>query len=251
MKIDHLVVNVDKEFENNKTNVTNLGDAGYPYEPKWGKGTKGFKVSNIWIGEEYFELIHLKNKAGGGWKSEWIDQYNNGHRGLIGFCIDVADIEKEYDRLTKAGIEVSKPEFLSFKWFFNLFTRVMPWKNAYVQPFKGVPFQMFLQQMKDEKARDFMRQYMVPNSRENKIEGIRGIKITGNFTEEDRKLIKIIFNEVVTEEKTLKVSLGSGQFIIFETSQMNEVYVYSSCKNDMFMDKFAQIQNIKIVNVKD
>lgn len=248
MKIDHLVTNVGREFEKDNSNVIKLGEAGYPYKPKWGKGTRGFKVSNIWIGEEYFELVHLKNKTGGGWKSEWIDQYNKGHRGLIGLCIDVEDIEEEYNRLSGCGIEISKPEFLSFKWFFNLLTRTMPWKNAYVQPFKGLPFQIFLQQMKDEKARDFMRQYMVPNSRENNINGIKGMKITGQLTSDDKEVIKKVFNKVYVEDKVMKVTLESGQFILFEESDTHEVFVYTDCKNAMFTGKSVQIENITIVN---
>lgn len=31
-----------------------------PYEPKWGKGTKGFNVSNLWIGNEYLEMVNIK-----------------------------------------------------------------------------------------------------------------------------------------------------------------------------------------------
>ena len=248
MKIDHLVVNVDVEFEKDRSNVIKLGEAGYPYEPKWGKGTRGFKASNIWIGEEYFELVYLKNETGGGWKGEWVDQYNKGYRGLIGLCVDVEDIEDEYRRLSEDKVDVSKPEFLRFKWFFNLLTRTMPWKNSYIQPFKGVPFQIFLQQMKDEKARGFMKQYMVPNSRENKINGIKGLKITGKLTSEDKELIEKVFAKVHVEDKVIKVTLKSGQFILFEESDLHEVFVYTDCKNAMFIGRSAQIENITIVN---
>ena len=37
--------------------------------------------------------------------------------------------------------------------------------------------------MRDEKSVEFMRQYMVPNSKDNGINGIEEIKIKGAFTE--------------------------------------------------------------------
>ncbi len=70
MKIDHLVVNVNKEIQVNKEMIKNVYSIGLPYVPKWGKGTKGFKVSNIWIGKEYLELVRVKTKMGAvGYKS--------------------------------------------------------------------------------------------------------------------------------------------------------------------------------------
>ena len=40
-----------------KIEIQSIRNTGVPYEPKWGKGTKGFKASNIWIGNEYLEMI--------------------------------------------------------------------------------------------------------------------------------------------------------------------------------------------------
>ena len=63
----HLVVNVDSFVQEDENFIKKVHSLGLPYEPKWGKGTKGFKVSNIWIGNEYFELVKIKSKDGGGW----------------------------------------------------------------------------------------------------------------------------------------------------------------------------------------
>ena len=65
----------------------------------------------------------------------------------------------------------------------------MPWRNSYFPFFEGIPLQIGLQQMRDEKSVEFMRQYMVPNAKDNGIDGIEEIKIKGAFTESDFKLI--------------------------------------------------------------
>ena len=47
---------------------------------------------------------------------------------------------------------ISEPKYLQFKWGFGLFTRTMPWRNSYFTFFEGIPLQIGLQQMKDEKS---------------------------------------------------------------------------------------------------
>lgn len=69
--------------------------------------------------------------------------YLEGHRGVAGCALDVPDLDAVYERLSSKGIEISRPEPLAFRWFFNLLTRTMPWRNAYVKPFEGVPFRFF------------------------------------------------------------------------------------------------------------
>ena len=83
VRLDHFVVNIDNNMEKLKELKKQIEPLGYPFEPTWGKGTKGFKVANIWIGLQYLEMVWLKKKDGGGWKPDWVEKYNNGHRGII------------------------------------------------------------------------------------------------------------------------------------------------------------------------
>ena len=99
LRIDHLVVNIDKKYQTDELEIQSIRNTGLPYEPKWGKGTKGFKASNIWIGNEYLEMINLLKKDGGGWKPEWVEEYNKGHRGLICLMLDVVDVDKIYEEM--------------------------------------------------------------------------------------------------------------------------------------------------------
>lgn len=247
MKIDHLVVNIDSYVQEDREFINMVHSMGLPYKPKWGKGTKGFKVSNLWIGNEYFEFVRIKSKDGGGWVESWTEQYHQGHRGLIGFALEVDDIEATYKELKGKITDVSQPEPLKFRWFFNLFTRTMPWKNSYLPKFEGVPFQFFLQQLNDEKSKEFMQQYMVPNSRENNIQGISQVKIYGALTEKDKSIISALFANYSETEGTITVELGT-QTISFIESNTYKVEVLLDCNHSEYTAKQLEIGNLLIRN---
>ncbi len=249
LKIDHLVLNVDKNIQEDEIYIQSVHTAGLPYKPKWGKGTKGFKVSNIWIGEEYFELVHIKTQDGGGWVKDWADKYNEGHRGLIGFALEVDDIDATYQKLISRGIYVTPPEPLKFRWFFNLLSKTMPWRNSYLPSFKGVPFQFFLQQLNDEKSKNYMTQYMVPNSRDNKIQGISDVLIYGELTEDDKKIIYALFDDYEEKEEQLIIKF-STQTIRFIRSPLYKVEVLLQCDNKDYTNKLVDIHNLQIRNVE-
>ena len=249
-KLDHFVINIDKKYQKDKDITDKIINSGFKYEPSWGKGTRGFKVSNIWIGNEYFEMVNILKSNGGGWLKPWVDLYNEGYRGLICLMLDVNDIEKVYEKLRKKNIDITKPEYLKFKWCFNLLTRTMPWKNSYVPFFKKIPLQIGFQQMKDEKARDFMNQYMVPNSRENGISGIRKVVIEGDFVDEDFKMIEDVFGDYITNKNPLTIKLNSEQNIQFKKSDKYKVYIYTNCENDNFIDRTINIENVSLINSK-
>ena len=114
MLLDHFVVHVD----NNPTALTNLAErakgAGFPMDLSKGKGTKGFHAQNIWMGQQYFEIPWLKRDDGGGWKSEWVDMYNSGKRGLFCLFLRTENIGQWETKLKSIGIPVKK-EKVSFK----------------------------------------------------------------------------------------------------------------------------------------
>ena len=244
MKLDHFVVNISREYQTDDTCIGKIRAAGFPYEPKYGKGTNGFKVSNLWIGDEYFEMLNLLKKSGGGWVEEWTALYNQGHKGLVCLMLDVDDIEALYINVVEKGIDITKPEWLKFKWFFQILTRTMPWKNAYIPFFQKVPLQIGFQQMKDDKSREFMRQYMVPNSRDNGISGIKKVKISGVFTDEDFEMLKIVFENKVenSNEGNLVLTLKNEQLIEFARDEQYTVECYTDTKKG----DFISIENVNL-----
>lgn len=247
-KFDHFVVNVNQKYQKDKTLINNITNAGFPYEPSWGKGTSGFKVSNLWIGNEYLEMINILKPNGGGWKSDWVDLYNKGHRGLICIMLDVDSINEFYNISTTKNIKITKPEHLKFKWFFNLFTRVMPWQNCYSDFLEGIPLQIGFQQMNDEKSRDFMKSYMVPNSRDNNITAINKVVIKGSLTKNDKKLIFNIFDQYIIKIEPLTIELNKEQVLVFEDSNSYSVNIVTKCNNKNFNNKIISIENIDIKN---
>lgn len=248
-RFDHFVVNVSEKYQEDKTVINSIINAGFPYKPSWGKGTKGFKASNLWIGNEYFEMINILKPNGGGWKSDWVDLYNNGHRGLICIMLDVNNIDELYNMLTTKNINITKPEHLKFKWFFNIFTRVMPWQNCYSDFLEGFPLQIGFQQMNDEKSREFMKGYMIPNSRDNNITGIRKVTIKGPLTANDKKLISNIFYMDIIKTEPLTIQLDQQQILIFEESKNYSVNISTNCNNENFNNKVVYIENIDVKNV--
>lgn len=243
MKLDHFVVNIDAKYQKNKDVIEQIRSKKLPYEPSWGKGTRGFKVSDLWIGNEYLEMVHILKKDGGGWVREWTEKYLQGHRGMICLMLDVENIDELYDMLSQKGLAVTKPQWLEFKWFFNLLTRRMPWRNCYVPFFEGVSFQIGFQEMKDDEARDFMNQYMVPNSREKGIDGIYRVVIKGQFTDADFEWIHKIFEQKACQENdAIRVVLSTEQFIEFVKSATYEIDMFTNVDTG----NVVEIENIKV-----
>ncbi|MDB8801117.1 hypothetical protein PN294_02840 [Romboutsia sp. 1001216sp1] len=194
-------------------------------------------------------MINILRSNGGGWKTEWVDLYNNGHRGLICIMLDVVNIDEVYNLLNKKSIEITKPEHLKFKWFFNMLTRTMPWQNSYINFFEGVPLQIGFQQMNDEKSRKFMNEYMIPNSRDNDIIGISEVVVRGPLTNNDIKLINNIFDIYITQTEPLTIQLNQQHVLVFEDSESYSVDIITKCNNKSFNNKSISIENIAIKNI--
>lgn len=247
-KFDHFVLNVGGSYQKDQDVINNMPEAGFPYNPALGKSTKGFKVSNLWIGDEYLEMVHLLNPEGGGWKKDWIEFFNSGHRGVICIMLQTLDIDKLYSKLYEKNILITSPESLKFKFFFNLFTKTMPWKNSYISFFEGIPLQIGFQQIKDEHTRNHIKKYMKPNSSENDILGIKKVLVRGPLTSDDFFLIKSVFDEHIISFSPLTIALDNNQILTFEKSPIYEVNLFTHCENKLYLNKFVSIENLTLHN---
>lgn len=244
MKIDHIVLNIDEKYQKNSSVIKDIRDTGLLYKPENGKGTSGFKASNIWIGNEYFEMINIIKSDGGGWVPEWTELYNKGHRGMVCLMLDVDNIEDLYEKFNDKGIEITKPKWLEIKLFLGVFKKRMPWKNSYLPFFSEVPFQIGFQQLKDKKTKEFMHKRMIPNSKENGINGISEIRIYGKFDDDDFNLINKIFeNHIIEKDNRIDILLDSNQKLIFEKSNMYNIIL----KTESEYNRSTEIENIKIL----
>jgi hypothetical protein len=59
MRIDHIVVHIDKDAEKFDALSSAINDQGFPFNPNAGKRSLEYRVSNINIGNEYIELVGL------------------------------------------------------------------------------------------------------------------------------------------------------------------------------------------------
>lgn len=241
--IDHIVVNVDQKYQEDVQFIEDVNQVGLPYTPSKGKGNKGFKASNLWIGDEYFEFIHIKSKDGGGWIKDWVDKYNSGHRGVIGLFLKTNNIKETTDLLGSLGI--SGPERISFPFFFNLINFSAKWQNAYLPYFDEVPFQLGFQQVDTPQIEKKMRKRMVPNSEINGINGIKSVKFFGPFTSRDFEWLKKVFYCISEDPNQLDIPLKNGQSIHFYISDTIETRVLLDSNGKVFPPLL--IENLRIL----
>lgn len=246
MRVDHLVINVGTHYQQESEAVQRIRKSGLPYNVKKGKGTKGFKATNIWIGQEYFELITIKTNDGGGWKKEWVNAYNTGHRGLICLMLDVDDLDKIVQRLKTEEISITDPEKIKIEFFFKLFSKTMPWQNSYLDFFENIPLQIGFQQMDSIKIRKGFEKYMVPNSNAHNISGITQIHIYGNFTTSEFKMLHIVFKNSRLSGNQLSITLNNNQKIIFETAKDYSVQVTLKSEKNFSNAELCTIENTLI-----
>lgn len=240
--IDHVVINVDECYQNNPNFIAEANSKGLLYEPKKGKGTKGFKASNFWLGQQYLELIYIKSKDGGGWIKEWVDRFHSGHRGVIGVFLKTDNINDTTKQLKSYGI--SNPERISFPFFFNLIKISAQWLNSYLPFFKKVPFQLGFQQVDSKKVEDRMLTRMLPNSSDNGIQGIHSIIYYGPFETTEFEWLKQAFQCVEKDSENLMIPLLNNQELHFCISKdiKTEIKLVGN------MDNFSNlsIENITI-----
>ncbi|WP_234410457.1 hypothetical protein [Caldalkalibacillus mannanilyticus] len=152
-----------------------------------------------------------------------------------------------YQALRQKEVQITEPQPLKFRWFFNLLSRTMPWKNAYIQELEGIPFQFFLQQLNDEKTKEYMQKYMVPNSKEKNINGISEVIIYGSLTEKDKQLIMKLFDHATEQEGKIMIPLEK-QSIIFIQAEQHSIEVILDCSNEEFHKKQLSFNNVLIRN---
>ena len=190
MKFDHVVIHAN-DTDQVYGLKRRLDDAGIPYEPSWGKKSKGFQISNIWIGNQYFEIVDILHRENL-WQPNWADRHVNGDRGS--FCLflkTTIPVDDVYHRLKGAGFTISKPERTSFKWFFNLLQKKLPWRFSLTSKIPGTKIELgFIEY--DKGAEEKFAPFMVPNSSKNGINSIARAKILSTEIDLARSwLIKI------------------------------------------------------------
>ncbi|MGE0632287.1 MAG: VOC family protein [Pseudobdellovibrionaceae bacterium] len=210
MKLDHVVVHIDNNENILKSLKKTIDPMGFPFEPKWGKGTKGFKAANIWIGRQYFEIIRLLRTDGGGWTDKWVRRYNNGKRGAFCLFLQVENIDVVAKDLISRGIGISGPERISFKTMFGLIKKTLPWQIIYLPEIPGTDLEIgFIQY--DPDPNDRIKQYLVPNSDSNGIDGFSSATVQLPLNDSAKAFLQKLFPVGQLKENSVIVQLQNGE----------------------------------------
>jgi hypothetical protein len=222
LKLDHFVVHIDNDEKILSDLKGEIEPLGFPFEPQWGKGTKGFKAANIWIGRQYFEIIRLLRPDGGGWVPKWIKRHSDGIRGLYCIFIATKEIEKIASNLKISGLQIQGPERITFKAFFGLIKKTLPWRLIYLPPIPGTNLEIgFIQY--DPDPSDRIKQYLVPNSDERGITGVSSARVHLPLSDEARTYLQKLFPGGASSQNQFEIPLSSGH-LIFE-HQPDKVHV--------------------------
>jgi len=170
LEIDHVVIHIDSS-KNVDEFKHHLDNAGVPFEPAWGKKSKGFKISNIWFGMQYFEIVNIV-KSKNLWLPRWAKRHAKGERGT--FCIlfklqsPISDLQK---KLSDGGYRVTEPERTTFKGFLGLFEKTLPWRFFLTSKIPGTNIELgFIEY--DAGAEEQIKPYLVPNGSDVGLTGL-------------------------------------------------------------------------------
>lgn len=229
MHLDHFVVHVENDLKPLETLASQISLIGFPFRPKKGKGTSGFKASNIWVGDQYFEIVRLLKPDGGGWPVEWVERVNAGERGISCIFLQTNELDALFERLKKYGIECSI-EKTKFKVFFGLMTMEMPWRYIKTQPIPGTHVDIrFIQY--DLASWDQYRKYMKPNSRDFGVDGIFEAQINVPSLSAAIPYLKAIFPQIESSEGSAIASLSPGKISFVESKSSPTVILFADSKN--------------------
>jgi hypothetical protein len=241
MRLDHFVVHVDNNIAKLKQLAAAATSAGMPFNPKKGKGTSGFRATNIWIGDQYFEIPWLRRHDGGGWKKEWVELYNNGQRGAFCIFLLTRNLRELKARLEAAGVAVNE-EKVSFK-AFGLFTKVMPWTTLHLPRLPGTNLEISFIEYEPICETWFAR--MSPNAKTNGIEGVLSGEIEVQDFEGASDFLRRVFPESRTMSDEFVASLEGGTLVVRRGSE-NRVTLFARSKEAKLVGKEFSFEDVTV-----
>ena len=208
LTLDHIVVHVDSSKETTELK-SELDRVGIPFEPDWGKKAKGFKVSNIWIGRQYFEIVDILS-ADNLWQPQWSERHARGERGV--YCLFLKTnqaVNDIYAALIREGINVSRPERTRFKWMFGLLEKKLPWQFILLPKIPGTPVELGIIQY-DAGAEKKFKPFMVPNTEDKGLLGLVEARVVSRAKDEAAAWLETL-SRITGQELPLKLVEKTGE----------------------------------------
>lgn len=246
MKVDHIVVHIDNDTTVLEKLRREAEECGFPFDPTKGKGTRGFKVSNLWVGEQYFEIPRLTRKDGGGWVPSWVERYNKGNRGAYCIFLKTENLEKIQSELSVRGV-LASIERTSYKLLFGLYTMTMPWRYLRLSPIPESDLEIGFYECEEQVSKK-MRSRMTPNAADNGIVGISDVDIFLPSLEKALPFLKSLFPQLEQTSATqVKVNLGESELNFHQSpSGRTEVLLEAESKNDTLVGKEFSLHNVTL-----
>ena len=213
MVLDHFVIHIDDDPAILDALKSRLGTHGVPFEPGWGKGTKGFKAANIWIGRQYFEIMRILRPDGGGWVPHWVERHHQGRRGLYCIFLKTGRLNEIAENLRATDIAIKGPERIIYRALLGLLKKSMPWRVLYLPPVPGTDLEFgFIEYDPGLEAQ--LKSHMVPNADENGITGISDARLCLPLSDEARSFLLRLFPGAKGTANGMTVSLAEGSIHI-------------------------------------
>ena len=236
LTLDHIVVHVDNSNEISALK-SELDKASIPFEPDWGKAAKGFKIANIWIGQQYFEIVDILS-ADNLWQPQWSERHAQGDRGI--YCIFLKTnepIEQLHAKFLSEGIKATEPERTRFKWMFGLLEKKLPWQFMLLPNIPGTPIELGIIRY-DEGAEKKHKPFMVPNTEDIGIVGLSRAVVYSEHCDEAKTYLERI-GRIVSEDIPIELNeKGSSEQRIIELK--------AELKADLSFSGF-QVANVAVV----
>lgn len=249
LRLDHFVIHIDYDDQKMQKLKKDLDDYGIPFDPDSGKDTKGFKIANLWIGDQYLELPYLKKEDGGSWKKEWVSQYNGGKRGIFGICLYTDSLDDIKQGLHERGLEIEGPERMTSRLFGGIVKKVMPHRTVYTKPIPNSNLQFMFQQMDDEKKYQYSRKNrMKPNTEDVGIVSICEAFIMKDFSREDWAFIETVFPylEGTQYKKTLHMGETKMHFVQDPYQELS-VELKAKVEEFQYSSTEIEIENVRLL----
>jgi hypothetical protein len=251
LRLDHFVVHIDHDTRVVQALKEKLDGFGIPFEPEKGKGTKGFKVANLWVGDQYLELPYIKTADGGGWKKEWVEHYHNGKRGIFGICLFTDSLDEMKQGLIKRGVELEGPERITFKILGGLFKKRLPFRTIYTKPIPNSHLQFMFLQMDSDKKFEFTRKYfMRPNTEDIGIVSINEAFVLKDFSAFEWAFIDKVFPQLKgnSRKKTLQMDDTSLHFVQDPHNDLT-VELHAKAVQHQYENTEIEIENVRLLIV--
>jgi hypothetical protein len=249
LRLNHFVIHIDHDLKKMQALKEKFDGYGIPFEPVKGKGTKGFKVANLWIGDQYLELPYIKNPDGGGWKKEWVEHYFRGKRGIFGLCLFTDSLDQIKQGLIERGVELEGPERITFKMFGGLLKKSLPFRKFYTKPIPNSDLQFMFLQMDSEKKFEFTRKYfMKPNTEDIGIISINEAFVMKDFSKQEWAFIEQVFPSMVgnTYKKTLDMGTTKLHFVQDPHHDLS-VELHAKANQSQYEPTEIEIENVRLL----